>query len=354
MPSNSIPFDRVWFDSASSAGTGSITPGGAHTAAFLTPAAAGLPTGSKVTLLIENGDDWSVEKCTWSGTVFTRDSVAVSWIGGVRGTTALSVATGTPCRIVASAGDMYAVVGQRVRGLKANNFASANQLVISAQSAVLKGADGSYLQVDSPTATCNIATAGPAANGRDQSTAFSAGFIHFYLIGGAGKTDASIASATFGAPTLPSGYTHYAYLCSVYFDGTNLRFVAVRGATVHHRDKVDTATPTPGANAEQGVAIGSIVPPEALSFEVNGRLFFQNDTVGAQGEVFVGNETGHYPVYGFTATSTAGAYNGAAFGGVLAYLSNNIQWYWTANAGTTTGVSVTIFILNYRVPNGGE
>lgn len=81
------------------------------------------------------------------------------------------------------------------------------------------------------TIVCDIGTAGPTINGRDQVAAFdSDSLIYFYWIWN-GTTLATIASASppidaagaFVGPTMPQSYTHWSYLgCSyILFGGTS-------------------------------------------------------------------------------------------------------------------------------------
>lgn len=68
--------------------------------------------------------------------------------------------------------------------------------------------------------TNNVGTAGPIAGGRDQAGAFTAEtFVHFFIIYNPTSKDvSSLSSASATAPTLPSGYTFYRRVGSVYFD----------------------------------------------------------------------------------------------------------------------------------------
>jgi len=83
--------------------------------------------------------------------------------------------------------------------------------------------------------TCNIGTAGPIANGRDQAGAFNATtFIYLYFIWN-GTTLASLASLNGTTPTLPSGYTHWCYALSVRTIGASvLNIVHARGSRVYY------------------------------------------------------------------------------------------------------------------------
>jgi len=80
----------------------------------------------------------------------------------------------------------------------------------------------------------NAATAGPVAGGRDQAGAFSnPSAISIYAIYN-GSTVALLASAAVfpNVPTLPSGYTHLAYLTTVMFT-TSFVNVRIVGKTVY-------------------------------------------------------------------------------------------------------------------------
>jgi hypothetical protein len=107
-----------------------------------------------------------------------------------------------------------------------NNVATPNtQFDLDCNEAVLRNpTDGTLLVFREPAVdTVNISTAGPAANGRDQAGAFSSSsFIHLYYISDGTSLD-GIASATApsaGGPTLPTGYTHWAYVGTVRLDGS--------------------------------------------------------------------------------------------------------------------------------------
>lgn len=70
------------------------------------------------------------------------------------------------------------------------------------------------------TFTVDITTAGPVANGRDRAAAFGASTtVSFFAIWGFGVATAGLVSASPTSPTLPTGYTHFAYLCSATLDG---------------------------------------------------------------------------------------------------------------------------------------
>ena len=114
----------------------------------------------------------------------------------------------------------------RVVGLVGiNNTVTPNtQYDVSADAVVLYNTSNGTVVVRTATGviTNNILTAGPAANGRDQVGAFSAStWIHIYFIWN-GTTLATLSSAVAPptGPTLPTGYTHWAYCGAVRYNAT--------------------------------------------------------------------------------------------------------------------------------------
>jgi hypothetical protein len=99
---------------------------------------------------------------------------------------------------------------------------------ISAYEVVLRNNTTGDIQVVGPNVVkdCNISTAGPVAGGRDQAGAFTAStFVFFYWIAKPDGTLDSIASATSpiaGGPTLPTGYTHWAFDSACLLDAGSL------------------------------------------------------------------------------------------------------------------------------------
>ena len=119
--------------------------------------------------------------------------------------------------------------------------------------------------------TNNVSTAGPAANGRDQSGAFTADtFIHFYWIWN-GTTLATLSSATAPptsiASTLPTGYTHWAYCCAIYFPSSALRVSYVRGAWVYHSSVVSLVS-AGTSTSEAAITLTAFVPTNALAYQI--------------------------------------------------------------------------------------
>ena len=94
--------------SSTNAGTGTITLGGLVNTNALTMAEAGAVNGQGYVFRLDaaNGD-FEIVRCTYNsaGPSITRDTVLVSKIGGVAGTSKIAVTTATACRIVLTAED---------------------------------------------------------------------------------------------------------------------------------------------------------------------------------------------------------------------------------------------------------
>ena len=93
---------------ANAAGTGSVTPGAAVNSAALTFAEAGAVSGPCVVRFDAANGDFEISRCTYNsaGPSLSRDTVLVSKIGGVAGTSKITVATTTACRLVIPAEDI--------------------------------------------------------------------------------------------------------------------------------------------------------------------------------------------------------------------------------------------------------
>jgi len=120
----------------------------------------------------------------------------------------------------------FAIGGSRVMGLIGiNNSVTPNtQYDLSADTVVLRNTSDGTIAVRTATGTITNDTglAGSAANGRDQAGAFSASsWVHFYFIWN-GTTLATLSStvAPPTGPTLPTGYTHWAYAGAVRYNAT--------------------------------------------------------------------------------------------------------------------------------------
>lgn len=160
-----------------------------------------------------------------------------------------------------------------VRGLVgANNTATPlTQFDMSADQVALRNPTDTSISVrtNTGTLTVNLATAGPAANGRDQAAAFTGNtWLHGYFIWN-GTTLATTISATAPptGPVLPTGYTAWAYAGFVRFgtgSGGSLLRTRWRGSRMYY--DVATQVVSNGASViETTVGVASAVAPNAIS-----------------------------------------------------------------------------------------
>lgn len=157
----------------------------------------------------------------------------------------LYVDTGSAWTQVGNTGVASSVGAPRVDGLTAvNNTASpTTKLDLAAGFVQLRNpTDGTVaVRQSTGTLTNDTGAAGSVANGRDQAGAFSASSdVHFYFIWN-GTTLATLSSATAPptGPTLPTGYTHWAYATGWRYSATSTLAVAFgRGAWVQYASAV--------------------------------------------------------------------------------------------------------------------
>ena len=225
------------------------------------------------------------------------------------------------------------------RNRSTNNAATpTTQFDLQADWVTLRSTDHGLAVVNAQTAvTNNILTAGVTANGRDQAGAFSANsWVYFYWIYD-GTTLASVSSvaAPDVGPTLPTGYTHWAYCGAVRAAAAaSLRTTYFRGSWAYLTQRVSLLSAGVAA-VETSIGLASVVPPEAeaflLEFQMSGN---QNATL----RVISGSDYTILPA--------------GTFGGHLT-LWNNAQTMYYLFAAAPTG-SLSLLSLGYQVSNGGE
>ncbi len=100
--------NRVRMSVSGTPGTGAITLGSAVSAAFATADEAGAVDATKYTYLIEDGNDFEIGQGTYtaSGTTLSRDTVYLSKISGVAGTTKLTLTSAAIISITVAKEDM--------------------------------------------------------------------------------------------------------------------------------------------------------------------------------------------------------------------------------------------------------
>lgn len=239
---------------------------------------------------------------------------------------------------------------------KNNTGTPLTQFDLTAERVVLMNSSGQAVVRLSPgTITNNTSTAGSAANGRDQAGAFSASsWVHFYWIWD-GSTLASLSSASATSPTLPSGYTHWAYCCAVRFNGSSqMPNVRCRGAWVYYEARV-VALSGGAAVAETSVDISAIIPPNALQYHVEAIQVATTDGAGA----FNVNSLFRI-VTGVNFWASTIQLNGLGLTSnellsPAVLIAPNIgQAFLYLNTNTTGSVTFTAVIAGYSIPNGGE
>jgi len=117
--------------------------------------------------------------------------------------------------------------------------------------------------------TCDLGLAGPVANGRDQSGAFSVNsWVHLYFIWD-GLTVATVASLTAPptGPTLPSGFTHWCYATALRWNASsNIVPMLTKGSYCFWNltDTSNRILASGAATTMTAVSAASFVPPNAL------------------------------------------------------------------------------------------
>lgn len=200
------------------------------------------------------------------------------------------------------------------------------------------------------TVSNDILTSGPAAGGRDQSGTFSvSSWVHFYYVWN-GSTLSSVSSTcapnsvtgvcpTVGGPTLPSGYTHWAYIGPVRMaTAGTLNATWIRGARAAIEPYV-VRTTAAGTGAEQSYDDSDRIPPNHLGAYLHlytNRCDLQNDVrVTTSGRIAL-------------QSPGAGANIQCSLSSLVPLVSQTV--YFLGNVGATSGLTLT----GYKIPNGGD
>jgi hypothetical protein len=244
-----------------------------------------------------------------------------------------------------------AASASRVMGLIGNVNATTplTQYDLSADAVTLRDADGGVLtRYSTGTLTCDLGLAGPIANGRDQAAAFTAAtFVHLYFIWN-GTTLATVASAaaqTTG-PTLPTGYTHWAYAGTVRWDSaSNIVKVFMRDADAFYQAEV-SALASGNNTAETTVSLSAAIPSNALSAQIRARYANANTATSSSLFLRLVSGSNYTSVVGTQATTGITTYHDA----VLQIPNVSQQVYYLNGAASA---STDIVVLGYKMPNGG-
>lgn len=245
-----------------------------------------------------------------------------------------------------------------VRGLTGNVNATTplTKFDLSATAVVLQDANGATVLRTTGTAlTCDLGLAGAVANGRDQAGAFAANsWVHLYYIWN-GTTLATIASLSATGPTLPSGYTHWAYATALRWNASsNIIKALARGRSIQY-DTADADTrvvSTGTATSFTSASIAGFVPPNALMARING-LFLANHNATQPFELWV-RPSGSSSSTGLLVTRSNVQVAGGAAHGVswFDYPVTSQLIEYKMNVAPNISGGAFIDVMGYTVPNG--
>jgi hypothetical protein len=241
----------------------------------------------------------------------------------------------------------------------ANNSSTPDtQFDMDADAIVLRNSKNQTVTVWNPgTLTNDISTAGPAANGRDQSGAFSnSSWVHFYWIWN-GTTLATLSSATAPptGPTLPSGYTHWAYAGADYLgSGGALRRVYIKGSTVSYAASVQVLNTTAQAASPTAINLGAVVPPNAGNVDFSQAISIAANSNGSAAitaayQLISGTDYLTLRAHSSIASGSGFNYSGFSFPNV----GQNIYYKLVDDNANTLNRSLIAYVRSYTVPNGG-
>lgn len=247
-----------------------------------------------------------------------------------------------------------------VRGLT-GAFTSAVTTGIGFDAATVQDIWAVTTGISASSFTVDISVAGPTANGRDQGAAFGAGAtVHFYVIWGVVSGVAGLASGVAPnagglIPSMPTGYTNWAYMFSVVLTGAaQLPVFTVRGDRVSYQAR-QLAVNAGAAVAETAVSVAALVPAVAVEFDI------AVDSWGVTSDA--GGIASSLLHLGYIATVdthlvqgllTGGALDGTRWGfGDITFPNNSQSFHYHQQVLNGTAPSTTISLRNYRCPNGG-
>jgi len=256
-------------------------------------------------------------------------------------------------------GPLTAFGGYRVSGLRGQNNTGTpdTQFDMSADLVQLWNPSNHAITIRTATGTLtnNISTAGPAANGRDQAGAFSAeSWLHFYFIWN-GTTLATISSTTAPptGPTLPTGYTHWAYAGAIRLNGSSaLIRTRMRGArcwyvNVFLDGGLLDASPVTATQYD----LSALVPPNAPRYTLLFRIYSIADAgatlFGALALSDVGTDLDQ--VVAFLLTQKVASTVEENFGDFAYDLPTNGQSVWAWGSSDNGLIAA---IQGYQIPNG--
>jgi len=259
--------------------------------------------------------------------------------------------------------------GSFIHGLMGATQASRTKVDFSYFEGTLRSpADGSLLFVQNVSFTIDIAVQG--ANGRDQAAALGDVGIHFYTIAGSAVATAGIASQTppsSGGPTLPAGYTHWAYVTTVRKDSGLICLAHFEGSKVQFDPQVIMLS---GGNVSNAAA----APLTPISFGQFVPLIGTNILLEAEATLALLNAGGGAVAAELMLGPSAGGFVSRRIrvdvpdipGAATPYVNTNsasptipninvtyyYAWHPLVNGGNIHSYSANIWAAGYEVPNG--
>jgi hypothetical protein len=250
--------------------------------------------------------------------------------------------------VAATGTTLSSVNAYQVRNLVGQNDAVTpnTKYGYSADAVVLRNPTDSttVIRTNTGTLTNDTGLAGSAANGRDQAGAFVAStWLHFYFIWN-GTTLATLSStvAPPTGPTLPTGYTHWAYAGAVFYNATPLLVrTRMRGAWEYYIDGRQTALSAGAATVETAVSLTTFIPPNALALKIGTQSTASSLTATLR--IISGAD---FMLLGQPNQTTPFNYGQSV---ELPNVSQQFFYLWSGASGT-----LTIDVHALKLPNGGE
>ncbi len=201
----------------------------------------------------------------------------------------------------------------------------------------------------------NTATAGPAANGRDQAAAFSgSSWVHFYFIWKpATSTLATLSSAnepSTGPAALPTGYTHWCYIGALR-KATNLVNTIVKGGRFFYVTPIQVLTGGTATTATI-VSIASQVPPNLRDAQLNINGTIASASIGTNSNLVLRyySTAGDITVLNLY-SQVADVSKAVANDNSINIDTDSFYYLWSSASGTR---SANIYVLGYTVSNGAD
>ena len=275
------------------------------------------------------------------------------------GTAATSETNAVAAKVAAEAARdqaMSAVViggAARVSGLKATMV--TNTLTATVGRVVAMNASGGIVAGAPGSLNCDVTVAGPAVGGRDQAGAFSAdSWVHFFYIYN-GTTWGLLASASATAPTLPSGYTHKAYLGTIRKEATNMRNMRIYGSAAHFTTPNSIlVNGTQTTVTDIAAALQAVVPAQASRYSMHCYFYLTSDgsgVISGQAYLFESASGASIMVGRLGMTGVGASQQQDVTPQVYTMVNHQALWYQLAVA-NGSAQKLTLEVDHYIIPNG--